>query len=138
MADRQVIHICEDDDFPEIVVLCGSTRFWKTFQQVSLSETLAFRIVLNIGAASGTDDDHFGNLPRAEYDAVKEKLDLLHMKKIDLADRVIILNVGGYIGKSTRKELLYAIGQGKKITFLEPMPEEFAEALGGQEKLGES
>ncbi|MGN6698497.1 MAG: helix-turn-helix domain-containing protein, partial [Thermomicrobiales bacterium] len=49
---------------PTVVCLCGSTRFWRTFQQASLQETLAGRIVLSIGAASGTDDEHFGNLPR--------------------------------------------------------------------------
>ena len=80
---------------PIIVCLCGSTRFWREFQRASLRETLAGRIVLSIGAASGTDDEHFSNLPRDEYDAIKETLDELHLRKIDLADEVLILNVGG-------------------------------------------
>ena len=49
----------------------------------------------------------------------KERLDVLHLRKIDLADEVLILNVGGYIGKSTRKELDYALSQGKPVRYLE-------------------
>ena len=108
---------------PTIVCLCGSTRFWREFQAASLRETLAGKVVLSIGAASGTEDEHFGNLPREEYDRVKEMLDELHLRKIDLADEVLILNVGGYIGESTRRELGYAIQHGKTIRFLEPHPD---------------
>lgn len=103
---------------PKIVCLCGSTRFWRQFQEASLRETLAGRIVLSIGAAWGTDDDHFGNLPKEEYERVKAMLDELHLRKIDLADEVLILNVGGYIGNSTSQELEYAREKGKTIRFL--------------------
>lgn len=100
-----------------IVCLCGSTRFWRTFQQAGLQETLAGKIVLSIGAASGTDDDHFGNLPREEYDRVKAMLDDLHLRKIDLADEVLILDVDSYIGESTQRELEYARQQNKLVRF---------------------
>lgn len=102
---------------PAIVCLCGSTRFWRTFQQAGLSETLAGKIVLSIGAASGTDDDHFGNMDRAEYERVKAELDELHLRKIDLADEVLVLNVDGYIGESTRRELEYARSLKKPVRF---------------------
>ena len=105
---------------PEVVCLCGSTRFWRQFQKSSLEETMAGKIVLSIGAASGTDDEHFGNLPREEYDRVKETLDELHLRKIDLSDEVLILNVDGYVGESTRRELDYARGRGKPVRWLEP------------------
>lgn len=104
---------------PTIVCLCGSTRFWRTFQQAGLQETMAGKIVLSIGAASGTDDEHFGNLPREEYDRVKTMLDDLHLRKIDLADEVLILNVDGYIGESTARELAYAQSLGKPIRYWE-------------------
>lgn len=109
----------KSDKFPVIVCLCGSTRFWRTFQEASLRETLAGKIVLSIGAASGTDDAHFGNLPREEYDRIKAMLDELHLRKIDLADEVLILNVGGYVGESTHNELSYAAAKGKTIRFWE-------------------
>lgn len=106
---------------PTIVCLCGSTRFWREFQRTSLAETLAGHIVLSIGAASGTDDEHFGNLPREEYDRVKAMLDELHLRKIDLADEVLVLNVGGYIGDSTRREIAYATAIGRLVRYLEPL-----------------
>lgn len=104
---------------PPIVCLCGSTRFWRTFQEASLQETLTGKIVLSIGAASGTDDQHFGNLPREKYDRVKADLDALHCEKIRLADEVLILNCGGYIGESTGGELALARQLGKVVRFWE-------------------
>ena len=81
---------------------------------------MAGRIVLSIGAASGTDDEHFGHLPQAEYERIKAMLEDLHLRKIDLADEVLILNVGGHIGESTARELAYARAHCKRIRFLEP------------------
>lgn len=107
-------------DRPTIVCLCGSTRFWKEFQRQGLAETMAGRIVLSIGAATGTDDEHFGNLPREEYDRVKTMLDELHKRKIDLADEILVLNVDGYVGDSTRSEIEYAHAHSKRIRWLEP------------------
>lgn len=106
-------------DRPRIVCLCGSTRFWRIFQQAGLHETMAGRIVLSIGAASGTDDDHFGNLPQAEYDRIKTELDQLHFRKVELADEVLILNRDKYIGKSTSNELAHALKLGKPVRFWE-------------------
>lgn len=105
---------------PTVVCLCGSTRFWREFQRASLAETLAGRIVLSIGAASGTDDEHFGNLPAEEYARIKEDLDQLHLRKVEMADEVLFLNVDGYVGESTARELAHAYALGKRIRFLEP------------------
>lgn len=111
-------------DFPTIVCLCGSTRFWKNFQEASLQETLAGKIVLSVGAAVASDDEHFGHLSPEEQRQIKERLDELHLRKIDLADEVLILNLGGYIGESTGRELAYAKAHGKRVRFLEPQPGE--------------
>ena len=77
-------------------------------------------MVLSIGAASGTDDAHFGNLPRADYDATKEQLDALHLRKIDLADEVLVLNADDYIGDSTKRELFHARRHGKLVRWWQP------------------
>ena len=50
----------------------------------------------------------------------KADLDALHLRKIDLADRVLIVNPGGYVGESTRREIAYARATGKPITFTHP------------------
>ena len=103
-------------DFPEIVCLCGSTRFMEAFFEVGWQLTLEGKIVLSVGVCKHAED-HGGEALGQE---VADRLDELHCRKIDLADRVMILNVGGYIGESTRRELDYARSLGKPVTFLEP------------------
>ena len=98
---------------PKIVCLCGSTRFTEAFQRANLEETLAGHIVLSIGCDFKSDEalGLSGN--------EKILLDELHLRKIDLADEVLILNVGGYVGESTMNEIVYAIQRGKTVRFLE-------------------
>ena len=108
---------------PTIVCLCGSTRFGEAFRLAEFQETLAGKIVLTIGCNMKCDDDLFGHLNEAAREQIKRNLDELHLRKIDLAKEVLILNVGGYIGESTSKELAYAQGLGKTIRYLEiPSP----------------
>lgn len=101
---------------PRIVCLCGSTRFSQAFQDANLHETLAGRIVLSIGCNTRNDDD----LRRAGVDIDKESLDTLHLFKIDLCHEVLVLNVDGYVGESTRREIEYARRLGKPIRWLHP------------------
>jgi hypothetical protein len=102
--------------FPKIVCLCGSTRFSEAFRRANLNETLAGRIVLSIGCDFKNDDAR----ELTNYD--KTRLYELHLRKIDLADEILILNVDGYIGESTRRELEYARRLGKPIRFLVTQP----------------
>lgn len=102
---------------PPIVVLCGSTRFADEFRRQNLKLTLEGKIVLSIGCDTKSDDelraaDELGG-------ADKPALDELHKRKIDLADEVLILNVGGYVGESTRSEIDYALTRGKRVDWLE-------------------
>lgn len=103
----------KDQKKPPIVCLCGSTKFLSAFRKAMFDETLAGRIVLTIGCDTKSDD-----MLGIGQD-VKKKLDELHKRKIDLADEVLILNVGGYIGESTRSELAYARAHGKRVRWLE-------------------
>nr|WP_202545435.1 hypothetical protein [Streptomyces sp. SID5606] len=50
-------------------------------------------------------------------DEEKAALDALHLRKIDLADRVLVVNPGGYIGESTSREIAYAHATGKPVSF---------------------
>lgn len=99
-------------NFPVVVCLCGSTRFMKEFYDANMRETLAGRIVLTVGMSS-----HGDCKPTEEQ---KLMLDALHFRKIEMADEVLILNVGGYIGESTHNELGHATLLGKKVRYLEP------------------
>ena len=106
--------------FPKVVCLCGSTRFTEKMLIKQWELTKQGIIVLSWCALpdsyfTGEDTAHIG-----DQEGVKEIVDEVHCRKIDLADEVFILNVGGYIGKSTQAELDYAKKKGKSIRFLEP------------------
>ncbi|MGL5909853.1 MAG: hypothetical protein ACRCZP_07620 [Phycicoccus sp.] len=103
---------------PEVVVLCGSTRFKDAWHEQSKRLTHEGRIVLSVGDLDTSDAARDVNVPIAPD--LKVRLDELHKRKIDLADRVLVLNVGGYIGDSTRSEIEYAARIGRPITYLEP------------------
>ena len=49
----------------------------------------------------------------------KEMLDDMHKRKIDMADEIYVINVGGYIGESTRSEIEYAKKNGREVRYLE-------------------
>jgi hypothetical protein len=123
LPDRDGIPAYRQEERRVIVCLCGSTRFWREFQEASLRETLDGKIVLTIGAArcaDGGDKSFGGYIPVDMFDTVKTALDLLHCDKIDLADEVFVLNVGGYVGDSTRREVLHAAKQHKRVRWHEP------------------
>lgn len=104
-----------------IVCLCGSTRFYEAFQQANYDETMAGRIVISVGFYPHSKAEHGHGEGVGHDSAEKVVLDALHLRKIDLADEVLVLNVGGYIGASTRRELEYAQALGKRVRFLEPV-----------------
>ncbi len=104
---------------PEIVCLCGSTRFYDAFQQANYDLTMAGKIVLSVGFYPHSKAEHGHGEGVGHDSSEKIALDELHKRKIDLADRVFVLNVGGYIGESTRSEIEYAEAHGKSVEYLE-------------------
>jgi hypothetical protein len=106
-----------DGDRPTIVTLCGSTRFKDEINAVNARLTLEGKLVISLGLFGHTDlPDHDWSTNGSE---LKRILDDLHKRKIDLADEVFIVNVGGYIGESTRNEIEYAEAHGKLVRYLE-------------------
>lgn len=96
-----------------IVTLCGSTRFKEEFMQVQKRLSLEGKIVISCGLFGHSGDTEV-LLP-----GVKEMLDDMHLRKIDLADEIYVINPGGYIGDSTRREIAYALSSGKIVNYLE-------------------
>lgn len=105
---------------PKIVCLCGSTRFYKEFVKQNYNETMKGNIVLSVGFYPHSSNEMHGEKIGITSEQ-KVALDELHKRKIDLCDEVLILNIGGYIGESTKNELEYARSKNKKISFLEPI-----------------
>jgi hypothetical protein len=104
---------------PTIVCLCGSTRFLEVFDAASLAQTLAGHIVLSIGSHRTPDSAALAHLAEAERELALTRLARLHAHKIELADEVLVINVGGYIGQSTRREIEYAEKLGKPVRYWE-------------------
>lgn len=105
---------------PEIVCLCGSTRFYDAFQEANYKFTMRGKIVLSVGFFHHKSKDVHGEGVGCSEEQ-KILLDELHKRKIDLADSIFVINVNGYIGESTRSEIEYAQAHGKNIEYLEPI-----------------
>lgn len=93
---------------PHIVCLIGSVRFKEAYEFVNKQQTLLGRIVLSCGVFDHTELS----------DQQRHDLNELHRRKIDIADSVLVLNVGSYIGNGTRMEIEYAMRIGKTVTYL--------------------
>jgi len=100
----------------KVITLCGSTRFKDEFLEAQKRLTLEGNIVISVGLFGHSGDDEVWT------EGVKDMLDRQHLAKIDLADEIFVVNVGGYIGESTRREIAYAEYKGKSITYLEKAP----------------
>jgi len=104
---------------PTVVCFCGSTRF--TREMMLLMWDFAKRGIIALGWCVLPEGYFDGDgVHGAELEGCKEQLDSLHRRKIDLADQVLVLNIGGYIGESTRDEIAYAKSIGKPVAYLEP------------------
>lgn len=113
------MHDTNSSSRPPIVVLCGSTRFWDQLAEATLYETAAGRIVLAPGC--NLREPHALWATPEQADRIKRMLDTLHLRKIDLADDVLVVNPGGYYGDSTRREIDYARSLGKPIRYTHPV-----------------
>lgn len=100
---------------PEIVCYCGSLRVaMDAFKKAEYEAVMKGEIALLPCCMFVDIEREYG----AESD-YKEKADDMHKRKIDIADKVFVLNVGGYIGQSTRSEINYALSIGKPVEYLE-------------------
>ena len=121
---------------PTVVTLCGSTRFREQFHMANAQLTMAGYVVLSVGFFMHREGQHNEDCPmheRAEYcplprcncgrtaitDAQKADLDVLHFAKIQMSHGIYVVNVAGYVGSSTMREVAFAIATHKTITFLE-------------------
>lgn len=100
----------------EVVTLCGSTRFKDEINSENKRLTMEGHLVISLGLFGHTD------LPDYDWSTdgtdLKRTLDQIHFQKIEMADRVHVVNVGGYYGESTAREIEYARSLGKPVTFM--------------------
>ena len=104
----------------KVVTLCGSTRFKDEFMQAQKELSLQGNIVISVGLFSHSGDSEvWENMDEGTLTKTKEMLDDMHKRKIDMADEIFVINVGGYIGESTKSEIKYAEETGKIVKYLE-------------------
>ncbi len=108
----------------KVITLCGSTRFKDEFMEVQKRLTLEGSIVISVGLFGHSGDNEvWENMNEGTLTKTKEMLDDMHKRKIDMADEIYVINVGGYIGSSTRSEIDYAKATGKQVRYLEETQE---------------
>lgn len=104
----------------KVITLCGSTRFKDEFMEAQKRLTLEGNIVISVGLFGHSGDQEvWENMDEGTLTKTKEMLDDMHKRKIDMADSIYVINVGGYIGDSTRSEIEYAIAHNKEVRYLE-------------------
>ena len=97
----------------KVITLCGSTKFKDDFLKEQKRLTLEGNIVISVGLFGHSGDNEVWT------DGIKEMLDNMHKRKIDMADEIFVINKDGYIGSSTKSEIEYAISTNKKVNYME-------------------
>ena len=98
----------------KVITLCGSTKFKNEFLEHQKRLTLEGNIVISVGLFGHADGDY----QTVITDDIKEMLDDIHKRKIDMSDAIFVIDVNNYIGSSTRSEIEYAQSTGKEIMYL--------------------
>src|SRR3954452_23195580 len=118
MEDQQAPHSAEGE--AKVITLCGSTTFEVEFAEVNQRLTMEGCVVISLGMFRLPD------LP--DYDWTVDSSDLkgrlggVHLHKIRMADEVYVVDPGGYVGESTRREIAYAESLGKPVRYLSREP----------------
>ena len=99
----------------KVITLCGSTKFKDDFMREQKRLSLEGNIVISVGMFGHSGDVEVFN------DGVKEMLDDMHKRKIDMADEIFVINKDGYVGSSTKSEIEYAIKTNKKVVYMEEL-----------------
>lgn len=99
----------------KMITLCGSTRFKDTFMKAAQYLSLQGWIVLNLELFSKAD-----HLPKLS-DECMEMISDKHFEKILRSDAIFVINVEGYIGEDTKKEIAFAMKHRKEVMYWEPI-----------------
>lgn len=98
------------------ITLCGSTKFKREFEAINRQLTLEGHIVYSVGVFG-----HADKITLTKHQ--KTVLDKVHLNKIDNSDGIFVIDVDGYIGDSTEKEIDYAESNGKFVKYLSDFPD---------------
>lgn len=95
----------------KVITICGSMRYSKEMMKI------AEELELKEGYAV---IQCVYNVDGQKYEGIDASiLDKIHRKKIDISDAIYVVNINGYIGESTKKEIEYANNNGKEVIYHE-------------------
>lgn len=100
----------------KIVTICGSMKFKK--EMMASAEKLELENNYAVIQCVYFEDNNWD-----DYDLDPDEFEKLHLKKILISDAIYVVNVGGYLGESTKKEIEFAKSLNKEILSLEPLPD---------------
>ena len=97
----------------KIVTICGSMKFRNEMMMISEKLELKQRYIVI--------QCIYGDSSREYNESEMEILSKLHFEKIKISDAIYVVNVNGYIGEATKKEIEFAKSLNKEILYLEPL-----------------
>ena len=97
----------------KVITICGSMRYSKEMMKISEELELknGYAVIQCVYNVDGL-----------KYEGIDASiLDKIHRKRIDISDAIYVVNIDGYIGNSTKKEIEYALNSGKEVIYHEPI-----------------
>ena len=93
----------------KIITLCGSIKFQKEMMEIAQKQSLQGICILTptYPVLDNTD------ITVEQLNYFKEE----HLKRIELSDAIIVVDINNYIGESTNIEIDYAKKLGKEIIY---------------------
>ena len=104
------------------ITLCGSTRFKTHFEEWNHKLAISGHTVYSLSLFAREESDKGKDGYLTITDQEKITLDLVHLDKILNSDAIVVIDVGGYTGFSTKREIQWARMQGKKVYWISPVP----------------
>ena len=95
----------------KIIAICGSLKFEEEIKYYAEKMTLEGNCVLSIIYSTREKEKY----SQKEINC----LQISHLKRIEIADAIFVVNKNGYIGNAVRKEIEYAKKCNKEIMYLE-------------------
>lgn len=93
----------------EVITICGSLRYQDKMMEVAQDKALEGYCVLTPVYQVNNDI----KVSKVQVNRLKKA----HLKRIDMCDTVLVLNIDNYIGESTKKEIEYAKKLNKRIIY---------------------
>lgn len=92
-----------------VITLCGSTRFYKTFDKICYELTVADYAIFTIGTMLNSDKR------LVQSQETLERFKQLHYSKILMSDAIFVIDVDGYVGEDTQSEIDFANENGRLV-----------------------